>query len=208
MSIATCRNPMHTAEDHMFSRTQHVILDRDGVLNVECSDGGHVGDWSQWRWIPGALEGLGMLTSAGVYISVATNQSGVGRGFMTRAELDAIHGRMIEEAARHGGVINHVFVCPHLPNTGCGCRKPAPGLLLKAIEASRLPPVTTVVVGDDLRDLEAARAAGLSAVVVRTGKGRQTEAAVARLDVPVFDDLREFAAAVMANFRSQTFRIL
>lgn len=192
----------------MFSRIQHVILDRDGVLNVERDDGGYIRDWSQWRWIPGALEGLGTLSSAGVYVSVATNQSGVDRRLLTRADLDATHSRMIKEAAQHGGVINHVFVCPHLPNAGCGCRKPAPGLFLKSIEASHLPPGTTVVVGDDLRDLGAARAAGLSAVLVRTGKGRLTEPLVADLHVPVFDDLREFATAVLANSRSPALKIL
>ncbi len=188
--------------------TQHVILDRDGVLNVERRDGGYVGDWSQWRWISDALEGLAMLSSAGVCISIATNQSGVGRGFMARAELDAIHARMIEEAARHGGVINHLLVCPHAPNSGCGCRKPAPGLLLDAIEVTRIPAHATVALGDDLRDLEAAWAANVSAALVRTGKGRLTEAVVAGLGVPVFDDLRDFAAATLSNSRPQAFKIL
>lgn len=192
----------------MLSHVKHVILDRDGVLNVECCDGDYVREWSQWRWIPGALEGLGMLSSAGVCISVATNQSGIDRGLVTRADLDATHSRMIEEAARHGGVISRVFVCPHLPNTGCGCRKPAAGLLLKAIGASRLPHRATVLVGDDLRDLEAAWAADVSAVLVRTGKGRLTEAVVADLSVPVFDDLHEFAAATLSNPYPQPFKIL
>lgn len=192
----------------MFSHIKHVILDRDGVLNVERSDGGYVLDWSQWQWVPRALAGLGMLSSAGVRISVVTNQSGVDRGLVARADLDATHARMTEEAARQGGVINHVFVCPHLPNSGCGCRKPAPGLLLEAIEVSRVPQRATILVGDDLRDLEAAWAANVSAALVRTGKGRLTEAVVAALGVPVFDDLRDFAAATLSNSRPQAFKIL
>lgn len=192
----------------MFSVIQHVILDRDGVLNVERGNGDHVCDWSQWRWIPGAIEGLAMLGSAGIRISIATNQSGIGRGLIARADLDAIHARMTEEAAREGCAIHHVSVCPHLPDSGCGCRKPAPGLLIEAIEASRLPKRATVAVGDDLRDLEAAWAAGLSAALVRTGKGWLTEAAVAGLGVPVFDDLRQFAVAMRSSFCSQTIEIL
>lgn len=180
---------------------RHVILDRDGVLNIERSDGGYVEGWSQWQWLPGSLEGLGMLSAAGVHISVATNQAGVGRGLIARDTLDAIHERMIAEAARAGGIIDHVFVCPHLPDSGCDCRKPAPGLLLKAMEAARIPADATVSVGDDLRDVQAARAAGVASVLVRTGKGRLTEVAVARSGVPVFDDLRKFASAFVAQSR-------
>lgn len=180
---------------------RHVILDRDGVLNVERTDGGYIENRSQWRWIPGALEGLRMLCTAGVHISVATNQAGVGRGLIARDELHAIHECMITEAARSGGVISRVFVCPHSPDDGCDCRKPAPWLLLRAMEAARISANATVAVGDDLRDLEAARAAGVAPVLVRTGKGRLSEAAVARSRVPVFDDLRDFASAFLADSR-------
>ena len=184
----------------MFPHIKHVILDRDGVLNMERIEGGYVADWSQWRWIPGAIEGLKMLSSAGVCISVATNQSGVGRGLVVRANLDAIHARMVKEAALAGGVISHIFVCPHLPSNGCNCRKPASGLLLQAIKTSEVSRQATIAVGDDVRDLDAAWAADVSAALVRTGKGRRTEAIVADRCVPVFDDLRAFAAGVLSNW--------
>lgn len=182
---------------------QHVILDRDGVLNVEPLDAIYVRDWSQWRWIPGAREGLGMLSAAGLRVSIATNQAGVGRGIVDRADLDAIHAHMIEEAARGGGVIDHVFVCPHAPDSGCDCRKPAPGLLIRAIEASGIPRQATMAVGDALRDVEAAWAASVSPVLVRSGKGRLTEIVVASRGVPIFADLREFAAAVLSHSITQ-----
>lgn len=185
----------------MLPPLRHVILDRDGVLDAERSDGGYIESWSQWRWIPGALEGLATLCAAGVHISVATNQACVGRGLIPRDGLDAIHARMITEAARSGGVISQVFVCPHVPDSGCACRKPAPWLLLRAMEAARIPASATVAVGDDLRDLEAARAAGVAPALVRTGKGCLTEAAVACSGVPVFDDLRDFASACLADSR-------
>lgn len=183
----------------MRSPIRHVILDRDGVLNAEPRDGGYVTDWTQWRWLPGALESLAMLRSAGVRISVATNQSCVGRGLVTRDEMDAIHARMLDEAARAGATIEHVFVCPHAPGTGCNCRKPAPGLLLAALDATRIPRRATLVVGDDLRDLQAARNADIPAALVRTGKGTLAEAAVDRADVPVFDDVRAFASVLLSD---------
>lgn len=183
----------------MSSLIRHVILDRDGVLNAEPRDGGYVTDWTQWRWLPCALEALAMLGSKGIRISVATNQSSVGRGLMTREQLDAIHARMLDEAAQAGATIEHVFVCSHAPGEGCDCRKPEPGLLLNAVQAAGIPRCETVFVGDDLRDLQAARAAGIPAVLVRTGKGVQAERSVAGTGVPVFDDLRGFASALLPD---------
>ena len=178
---------------------KHVILDRDGVLNLEPSDGGYVKDWSQWRWVAGALEGLRLLHAAGIRVSVATNQAGVGRGLVDRADLDAIHAHMVAEAALAAGTIARVFVCPHAPESSCDCRKPAPGLLVQAMETSGIAREATMLVGDALRDLEAAWAADVSPALVRTGKGRLTEAAIAGRGVPIFDDLRAFAAAALSN---------
>jgi D-sedoheptulose 7-phosphate isomerase len=183
----------------MAPRIRHVILDRDGVLNVERADGGWVSDWSQWLWLPGAMEGLRMLSTAGVRISIATNQSGVGRGSVVRANLDAVHARMVEEAARGGATIHEVFVCPHSPSDVCACRKPASGLFVKAMQASGVPAHQTIAVGDDVRDLQAAWSAGVTAALVRTGKGRATEPNVAGQGVPAYDDLHDFAGAVLAD---------
>lgn len=183
----------------MDARIRHVVLDRDGVLNAEPHDGGYVTDWSQWRWLPGALESLALLHSRGLCISVATNQSCVGRGLLARDRLDTMHARMLQEAAEAGGVIDHVFVCPHSPASNCGCRKPAPGLLRDAVEATGIAPRETIVLGDDLRDLEAASAAGMPAALVRTGKGASTEASITGHTVPVFDGIREFTTALLSD---------
>ncbi len=196
----TCLSPMSIAESVMAMPIQQVILDRDGVLNVESSAGGYVSDWSQWQWLEGALEGLRLLRCAGIRVCVATNQAGVARGIVERADLDAMHARMLAEAAQAGGEISRVFVCPHAPESGCDCRKPAPGLLLQAIEASAIPRQATVMIGDAPGDLEAAWAACVAPVLVRTGKGRRTEAAIAGRGVPVFDDLLEFAASLPLHF--------
>lgn len=175
----------------------HVILDRDGVLNVEAADGGFVQSPAQWQWLPGALDALRRLAGAGVRVSVATNQSGVGRGLMTAADLAAVNARMQAEAAASGGAIAAVFICPHAPDAGCDCRKPAPGLLHDAVAVSGVAAERTIVVGDDLRDLQAAEAAGLRCALVRTGKGGRCEAHATERGIAAYDDLAAFAAAVL-----------
>jgi D-glycero-D-manno-heptose 1,7-bisphosphate phosphatase len=176
---------------------KHVILDRDGVLNYEARDNGYVREPAEFFWLPGALEALAALRRAGMYLSVATNQSGVGRGLMTLAQLEAIHERMRSEAARHGGALDAVLVCPHAPDEQCTCRKPAPGLIQMALAQSGIAPEETLVVGDDHRDLEAAARAGVKAALVRTGKGRKTESSLHGARVPTYDDLTQLAHAML-----------
>ena len=94
---------------------RHVILDRDGVLNREAPDSGYISKPSEFFWVPGALEALASLRRAGVYLSVATNQSGVGRGLMSLAELEAVHERMRTEAEQNGAGLDAVLFCPHAP---------------------------------------------------------------------------------------------
>jgi len=180
-------------------RVRHVILDRDGVLNEEAPARGYITRPEAWRWIPGSLEALVLFARAGVRVSVATNQSGVGRGLMTRSDLDAVHARMRREAEAAGGRIDALFICPHAPQERCECRKPAPGLLKAALAASGEPAAQTLAVGDDGRDLEAARAAGIAAVLVLTGKGRAAAAALSQDGIPVYDDLHTLARALLAE---------
>ena len=174
-------------------RVRHVILDRDGVLNEEAPNRGYVRSPREWRWIPGALQGLAMLAAAGIRVSVATNQSGVGRGVMTNSDLEAVHAHMREAVVSAGGAINAVFVCPHAPTDGCRCRKPLPGLIEAAIMSSGIAPAATLLVGDDVRDLDAARAAGIESVLVLTGKGRQAAAKLTAGQYQVYDDLKAVA---------------
>lgn len=178
---------------------RHVILDRDGVLNREAEEGGYVRGPLEFHWLPGALEGLALLRRAGVRLTVATNQAGVGRGLVSDAALAAIHVRMQAEAAAAGGALDAVLVCPHAPEAQCLCRKPAPGLVRAAIAASDIPASETLLVGDDGRDLEAARRAGVAAVLVRTGKGRQTQAQLSGAEVVAYDDLARLARALVAD---------
>jgi D-glycero-D-manno-heptose 1,7-bisphosphate phosphatase len=176
---------------------RHVILDRDGVLNREAGGAGYVLEPGEFSWLPGSLEALAMLRRAGVRLSVATNQSGVGRGLMTLAQLEAVHDRMRTEASNRGAALDAVLFCPHAPEHGCTCRKPAPGLIQEAIARSGIAAAESLVVGDDQRDLEAAARAGVEAALVRTGKGRKTEALLRGTTVSTYDDLRELARAVV-----------
>jgi len=178
---------------------RHVILDRDGVLNAEPPQSGYVQRPEDFRWLPGALDALAMLHRARIRISVATNQSGVGRGIMSLADLEKVHARMLADAVSGGGAIDSVFFCPHAPDALCACRKPEPGLIRTAIDRSGVPAAETLLVGDDERDLEAAARAGVAAALVRTGKGREIAAELgsrAPVDgraIAVFDDLRALA---------------
>jgi D-glycero-D-manno-heptose 1,7-bisphosphate phosphatase len=179
---------------------RHVILDRDGVLNREAPNAGYILEPAEFFWLPGALEGLSLLRGAGLHISVATNQSGVGRGLMTLAQLEAIHDRMRNEAAANRASLDAVLFCPHAPEAGCECRKPAPGLIREALSRSGIGAAETLVVGDDKRDLEAASRAGVKAALVRTGKGRKTETLLrGGAEVPTYDDLPQLARAILGE---------
>ncbi|MEJ2187990.1 MAG: HAD-IIIA family hydrolase [Acidobacteriota bacterium] len=174
-----------------------MIVDRDGVLNREAANGGWVGQPGDWAWEKGALEGLRLLTEAGLHISIVTNQSGVGRGLLAAEDVAAVHRHMLDEAHENGCRIDRVLVCPHAPDEGCRCRKPAPGLIEDAIEAAGVGVGETIVVGDAERDLQAATAAGVEAVLVRTGKGRTTERQLDGSGCDVYDDLAAAARAIL-----------
>ncbi len=175
---------------------RHVILDRDGVLNRELASG-WLAEIEQWEWERGSLEALQVLARAGVAISIVSNQSGIGRGRVTRDAVDRIHRWLEGELAAAGVDLVGIYLCPHAPDDGCDCRKPRPGLVRRAIADSGVSVERTMMIGDDLRDLEAGRAAGVATALVRTGKGRRIESRIDP-DTLVFDDLRE-AAAFLAD---------
>jgi D-glycero-D-manno-heptose 1,7-bisphosphate phosphatase len=178
---------------------KHVILDRDGVLNYEAPDSGYVREPEEFRWLPGSLEALALLTRAGLRLTVATNQSGVGRGIMTLAQLTAVHDRMLTEAAAGGAAIDAVLFCPHAPGDGCSCRKPEPGLIHEAISRSGIAAQESLVVGDAQRDLDAGARAGVRAVLVRTGKGIKTEATLHGTEIAVYEDLSRLAHELVSS---------
>jgi len=152
-----------------------LILDRDGVINHDSK--AFVKSPEEWLPIPGSLEAIATLSQQGWYIVVATNQSGIGRGYYGEAELQAMHDKMARLLAKLGGKIEAVFHCPHHPDEGCACRKPRLGLFEQIAQHCGLPfpfPYAVPCVGDSYRDLEAAEGAGGLPILVRTGNGEQT----------------------------------
>ncbi len=149
-----------------------IILDRDGVIN-EDSDS-FIKTPDEWVELPGSLEAIARLTKAGYKIVVATNQSGLGRGFFDIMTLNAIHQKMQNAVKAAGGSIEAVFFCPHTASDNCDCRKPRQGMFSTIAERFETKLDDVPSVGDSLRDLQAAFLAGCTPVLVLTGKGKQT----------------------------------
>ena len=149
-----------------------VILDRDGVINLDSDQ--YIKSPEEWKPIAGSLEAIARFTQAGFRVVVATNQSGLGRGLFDMATLNAMHDKMHKAVNQLGGRIDAVFFCPHAQDAGCACRKPQPGMLLEIAERFNVSLAGVPAIGDSLRDLQAASAAGARPVLVLTGKGEQT----------------------------------
>lgn len=168
-----------------------VILDRDGVINRDSDF--YIKSPLEWVPLPGSLDGVALLTRHGFRVVVLTNQSALARGLMSRSDLEAIHAKMHRMVREAGGEITDIFFCPHGPEDGCECRKPKPGLFRAFAEKYRIGLEGIPAIGDSFRDVEAARAAGTSPILVETGKGARTLARYPELDIPIFPDL--YAAA-------------
>ncbi len=149
-----------------------IILDRDGVIN-EDSDA-YVKSVDEWIPIPGSIEAIGRLSRAGYRIAIATNQSGIGRGYYDVATLQAMHDKMLHLVHQAGGHIDAITYCPHITEDGCDCRKPLPGLLRQIQEQLDTPVKGAYMVGDSIRDLEAGQAMGCRLALVLTGKGEKS----------------------------------
>ncbi|MBN1434168.1 D-glycero-beta-D-manno-heptose 1,7-bisphosphate 7-phosphatase [Candidatus Fermentibacterales bacterium] len=154
----------------MTRRPPPVFLDRDGVINQNRDD--YVRSLSQWVPIAGSLQAIARLSRAGHPVVVVSNQSAIARGLTTSDEVDRIHERMVAEVAELGGRIAGVYCCPHHPDEGCACRKPRTGLIERAASELSIDLRGGFMVGDAASDMAMARAAGLRAVLVQTGRGR------------------------------------
>ncbi|MFB3882146.1 MAG: D-glycero-beta-D-manno-heptose 1,7-bisphosphate 7-phosphatase [Armatimonadota bacterium] len=176
-----------------------VFLDRDGTIIEEVN---YLRSPDQLRLLPGSAAAIGRLNEAGLAVVVVTNQSGIARGMLTEADLALTNAALAQLLAQAGAHLDAIYFCPHHPEVGpaqyrrrCECRKPAPGMLLRAARELGLDLGRSFVVGDSTRDLLAGRAAGTHTVLVRTGYGRRTEASHAAQSAAdhIADDL---AAAV------------
>ncbi len=168
-------------------RRRWVVLDRDGVINQDSAD--YIRSLADWRPLPGALQAIARLSDAGFGLAVATNQSGVGRGYLDPSTLEAIHTRLREQVAAAGGRLAAIAWCPHTPDDHCACRKPRPGLLKQLMAECGFAAADALMVGDAARDIEAARAAGMAALAV----GADAPRLGADFGVPTFTDLAHAA---------------
>jgi len=180
-----------------------VLLDRDGVINFDSPD--YILAPDQWRPIPGSLDAIGRMTAAGIPIAICSNQSGLGRGMMDQDSFEAIHAKMLLCIEDCGGRIDHVAYCRHGPDDHCNCRKPKPALLIESLQAFGLEnaPQTALMIGDSIRDVQAAHAAGVPAWLVQSGygdKGAILEKSRAIMpDIRVFSDLATAVNAILGE---------
>ncbi len=168
-----------------------VILDRDGVINEDSDD--YIKSVDEFIPYPDSLDAIARLNQAGYRVAIATNQSGIGRGYYDENTLKAMHEKLAQQLERRGGHIDYIVWCPHHPDQDCDCRKPRPGLLQQIGQHFDMPLNDVVMVGDKRADIEAARAAGARPILVKTGKGERTLAQHSGLErVPVYARLSDF----------------
>lgn len=178
-----------------------IVLDRDGVINHDSDT--YIKSAEEWRPLAGSLEAIARLKHGGYTVVVASNQSGLARGYFDVEALTAMHKKMEEMLAKVGARIDAIFYCPHGPDDGCDCRKPKPGMLLEIGQRFNVPLKDVVFIGDSISDIKAANSAHAKAMLVRTGKGAKAEKMLhieckgGQLDIPVFDDLASAVTAIL-----------
>ena len=170
-----------------------IILDRDGTINQDSDQ--YIKSPAEWKPIKGSLEAIARLTQAGYRIVVATNQSGIASGLFDMATLNAIHDALHRAVGQAGGRIDAIFFCPHAADSNCECRKPRPGMLREIAKRLNVSLEGVPMVGDALRDVQAAAAVGARPILVLTGKGRKTrDSGELPEGTEVFADLAAVAA--------------
>ena len=174
-----------------------IILDRDGVIN-EDSDA-FVKSVEEWIPIPGSIDAIARLSKAGWTVAVATNQSGLARGYFTEQTLAAMHQRLRTLVAEQGGQVDVIRHCPHGPDDRCDCRKPLSGLFRGIAEHYQVALQGVPTVGDSLRDLQAGVAVGCQPYLVRTGKGSRTEQQTLPQGTRIFDNLAAVADSLLED---------
>jgi D-glycero-D-manno-heptose 1,7-bisphosphate phosphatase len=168
-----------------------IFLDRDGVIIKNRSS--YIREWSQVKIFKPALDALVILSKQPYPIVIVTNQSAVGRNLISLSQANEINCRLMLEVEKAGGRIDAVYMCPHLPDANCPCRKPKPGLFYQAAQEMALDLTNSIMIGDALTDIQAARNAGIGQVcLVLTGRGKaqlELAEAAALSPFPVYTNL-------------------
>lgn len=168
-----------------------IVLDRDGVINYDCDH--YIKTVAEWIPLPGALDAIARLSQAGWTVAVATNQSGLARGYYTVPTLESMHQVLRDAVQQRGGHLGLITYCPHGPDDGCSCRKPLSGLLEQVAEHYQTSLEGVWFVGDSLRDLQAAIPVRAQPVLVCTGKGEKTRSQQLPDNTLIFADLSAVA---------------
>ncbi|MFC1674356.1 D-glycero-beta-D-manno-heptose 1,7-bisphosphate 7-phosphatase [Candidatus Omnitrophota bacterium] len=150
-----------------------ILLDRDGVINQYPGDTRYVTSWDEFVFLPGAKEAIAVLHKNNFKVIVVSNQAGVSKGLYTQEALDSITRKMSAAVESAGGTIDAVYYCTHRNEDHCPCRKPKPGLLITAAKEQAFDLAETFFVGDTIRDVKTARAAGCKSVLVLSGKEKE-----------------------------------
>lgn len=181
---------------------QTVFLDRDGVINHESPD--YIKSPDEFEFIPGSLEAIKRFAENGFDVILITNQSAINRKMISQEKLDLIFSKMVSGVLERGGRIKDIFYCPHTPEEGCGCRKPKPGLILKAQKKYDIDLSKSVMVGDSVKDMECARHAKVRmAVLVKTGNGKNALKSLIASNMPpdhVAENLNDAATWIINQF--------
>ena len=168
---------------------QTIFLDRDGVINRNSAPGDYVKTWEEFQFLPGALAAIARLTKAGFRLLVITNQACISKGIVSWTTMYEIHARMMQEVNRAGGHLEAVLCCPHLEGAGCGSRKPAPGLILRAQAEYQVDLGRAILVGDSVRDMQTGAAVGVPTIMVLSGIGQVADLQGTSLSCRVANDL-------------------
>lgn len=178
-----------------------VILDRDGVINHDSDD--YIKSVDEWQPIEGSIKAIAQLKKAGYKVAIATNQSGIGRGYYSEETMHQMHQKLAQLLAAYDTNIDKIEFCPHLPDDNCHCRKPKPAMLNNIAKHFAADLSQTYFVGDTLSDLSTADHAGCLFALVKTGKGervlKQVLSSKQHKNTPVFNDLSEFVDTFLAH---------
>lgn len=162
-----------SSNDVAMKEIQLILLDRDGVINVDRAD--YVKNVEEFKFIEGAIEGIKLLNEAQIPVAIITNQGGIGRGLYTKEDLEEIHEHMRKELAKHGAFVDKIFYCSDHPDAPSHRRKPNPGMLEEALVFFKVSPQKTHMIGDDMRDIIPAFQCNIHRHLVLTGKGEKTK---------------------------------
>lgn len=180
-----------------------IILDRDGVINHDSN--AYIKSAEEWQPIQGSIEAIAQLSKAGYIVTVATNQSGLARGYFDEYALAGMHEKLYKLVEEAGGKVDGIFLCPHSPDEGCDCRKPATGMLEQIEREFNLPLEDCWFVGDSGKDLLCGLARDCQPVLVLTGKGVETEHGLSdelRAKTKIFPDLRSAVDSLLIEMGS------